>query len=241
VTYISLFSGCLGGDLGCQHLLGWKCKGYVEIDDYCQRVIRRRIKDGFTDDAPIFSDIRTFISDGYAESYQGMVDCVTAGFPCQPFSVAGQRRGADDERNMWPATIECIRLVRPRYCLLENVPGLLVHKYFGTILGDLAKSGFDARWAVLPAYITGAPQVGKRLWIVAEAVRERLEGIQRARGCVNLQSVKTNVPNKFWKTLPRVYRTGNGMAHRLERTKALGNGQVSAVAATAWRLLNSGA
>jgi DNA (cytosine-5)-methyltransferase 1 len=75
--------------------------------------------------APIFGDIRLFIDQGYASGYSGLVDIVSAGFPCQPFSVAGKRKHEDDERNMWPATIEVIRIIRPREVWLENVPGLL--------------------------------------------------------------------------------------------------------------------
>ena len=85
---LSLFSGAGGGVLGTK-LLGWEAIGYVEYNEYCQQVIAQRIEDGFLDEAPIFSDVRAFLSEGYAESYQGMVDVVTAGFPCQPFSIAG--------------------------------------------------------------------------------------------------------------------------------------------------------
>ena len=163
---LSLFSGAGGGLLGTK-LLSWTHVGYVEFDDYCQQDIAQRIKDGYLDKAPIFGDIRTFTGEGYAASYTGMVDVITAGFPCQPFSAAGKRKGADDNRNMWPATIECIRVVRPRYCLLENVPGLLSSGYFGTILGDLAQSGYDGRWRILSAAEMGAPHQRKRLWIIA--------------------------------------------------------------------------
>ena len=100
---LSLFTGAGGGLLGTK-LLGFRHIGYVEWDNYCQRIIAQRIIDGLLDNAPIFGDIRAFIGDGYAEAYQGMVDIITAGFPCQPFSVAGKRKGADDNRNMWPAT-----------------------------------------------------------------------------------------------------------------------------------------
>ena len=159
---LSLFSGAGGGLLGSK-LLGWKCVGYVEQNEYCQRVLRARIRDGFLDDAPIFPDVRTF----NGRPYRGRVDIVTAGFPCQPFSVAGRRKGAGDERNMWPDTIRIIREVRPRCALLENVPGLISSGYFGTVLGDLAESGFDAEWCVLSAQDCGAPHIRKRLWIVA--------------------------------------------------------------------------
>lgn len=169
---LSLFSGAGGGLLGSL-LLGWKPIGYVEYDDYCQRVIAQRIRDGILPEAPIFGDVREFIQSGAAAAYRGFADVVTGGFPCQPFSVAGKRAGADDSRNMWPATIECIRLVRPRFCLLENVPGILTSGYFGTILGDLAQSGYDCRWRILSAAELGAPHKRDRLWICAHAQGER--------------------------------------------------------------------
>jgi len=81
VKYLSLFSGGCGGDLAMQHLLGFKCKGYVEYDSFCQKLIKQRIQDGFLDTAPIWGDIREFINGGIAEVYTGMVDLVCAGFP----------------------------------------------------------------------------------------------------------------------------------------------------------------
>lgn len=163
---LSLFSGGGGGLLGTVHLLGFTPVGYVEWDDYCQRLLGARIDGGYLPNAPIYGDIRAFISDGYARAYQGMVDVITAGFPCQPFSQAGARRGEDDERNMWPETIECIRQVRPRWALLENVPGLISTDYFGQILCDVAEAGFDAEWDIVSAAEVGAPHIRKRLWIL---------------------------------------------------------------------------
>lgn len=166
---LSLFTGAGGGLLGTK-LLGWKHIGYVEKEPYCQRIIAQRIRDGLLDDAPIFSDIRTFISEGYAERYRGVVDVISAGFPCQPFSVAGKRQGGGDERNMWPETRECIRIIRPRFAFLENVPGLFAHEYIRRIFGDLAEIGYDARWCVLGADDVGAPHHRKRVWILANAI-----------------------------------------------------------------------
>jgi DNA (cytosine-5)-methyltransferase 1 len=101
--------------------------------------------------------------------WRGEVDVVSGGFPCQPWSQAGQRKGAADERNLWPDTLRVLREVRPRYGFLENVPALLYasHGYFGTVLGGLAEIGYDAVWEVIPASAIGAPHRRDRLWILA--------------------------------------------------------------------------
>ena len=164
---LSLFSGVGGGLLATRYLLGWRTIGYVEFDKYCQAVLAQRIEDGLLDPAPIFGDIKQFVSEGYAEAYKGMVDVITAGFPCQPFSVAGKQKGEQDERNMWLQTWDTIRLVRPKYVLLENVPGLLNHEYIWTIFDDLTKGGYDMRWSIISAKDVGAPHPRKRWWCLA--------------------------------------------------------------------------
>jgi DNA (cytosine-5)-methyltransferase 1 len=133
---------------------GYRTVGYVEIKTYCRDIIRARIRDGILDDAPIFDDILTFNSQ-FAKMYAGKVDFISGGFPCTPFSVAGLRLGAADERNMWPATRDAISIIRPRYILLENVPGLFVHGYIRRIFGDLAEMRYDCEWDVV-----GASDVG---------------------------------------------------------------------------------
>jgi len=208
---LSLFSGAGGGLLGTK-LLGWNPIGYVEWDDYCQRVIAARIKDGLLPNAPIFGDIKTFISEGYAASYQGLVDVVTGGFPCQPFSVAGKQKGADDERNMWPATATVVGIVKPRFVLLENVPG--VRTYLPVVVRDLRRLGYEvSRPLVLGADDVGAPHGRKRAWIVAYPKRMGREpwpiigeGIQKRRSygqSYNGSKVCDN-PSDFWAVEPDV-------------------------------------
>ncbi len=234
---LSLFSGVGGGLLGT-YLLGWKPIGYVEFNDYCQRVIAQRIADGILPNAPIFGDVRTFISEGYAASYTGLVDVVTGGFPCQPFSIAGERRGADDERNMWPATAECVRIVRPRCCFFENVVGLLSSGYFGVIVADLAALGYGVRWGVLSACAYGAPHPRKRVFIVAYA-----DGAGRGQQCGREQHEKNGDPQRdvhFWSRTPEPTRVAHGVVHRMDRLRACGNGQVPAVVRAAWHLLTEG-
>lgn len=168
---LSLFTGAGGGILGSM-LLGHRIVGAVEFNEYCCRVLEQRQRDGILERFPIFqTDIRDFVRHGYADLYKGRCDLISAGFPCQPFSVAGKRAGADDPRNMWPATIATVRAVRPRFCFFENVPGLLNSGYFGRIVADLAESGYGVRWRCLSAAELGAPHKRDRLWIVAHTKR----------------------------------------------------------------------
>lgn len=236
---LSLFTGAGGGLLGSK-LLGWKAIGYVEINDYCQRIIAQRIKDGILDDAPIYGDIRTFINEGYADAYKGMVDVITAGFPCQPFSVAGKQLGESDPRNMWPETLAVIRAVRPNYAFLENVPNLLVHKYFGRILGDLAECGYCVSWRCLSAAEMGAPHKRNRLWLVADSKwniqQKSCNGSSGRMGRLD----ESMAWDRHWEDMLSILRRmDDGMAYRLDRTDAIRNGQVPIVVKAAWELLTN--
>ncbi len=245
MNILSLFSGAGGGDIASFHLLNHRIIGYVEINNYCQQVIAQRIKDGLLPNAPIFGDVRAFIDQGFVDAYQGMVDCITGGFPCQPFSVAGRRQGKKDERNMWPETIECIRKIRPRYTFLENVPGILSSGYFGRILGDLAEAGYDAKWCVLGGHEVGGISDGKRVWIACTSPDcSMLEGVdvQKYIKPCEEESCRRQFARAVRATLSqddytRIKRDSNAVAHGMDRLKAIGNGQVPAVAATAWKIL----
>jgi len=141
--------------------------GYIEIEPYCQEIIQARIKDGLLDDAPIWPDIRAF--DG--RECRGLVDIVTGGFPCQPHSHAGKRKGKADERNLWPDTLRVIRDVEPEYVLLENVRGLAdgVNPYAAEVVGGLSEAGYDAGWGLLSAAHVGAPHLRWRWWCLAHS------------------------------------------------------------------------
>jgi DNA (cytosine-5)-methyltransferase 1 len=173
---LSLFSGYGGFSLGLRLAgLNIRTVGYVEIDPYCQELLRGRIRDRFLDWAPIITNIRA----ADFRPMAGMVDIITAGFPCQPHSVAGLQRGANDERNLWPDTLRVIREVGPRYVLLENVPGLLSASsdggrpaYGGTVVGELASLGYSVHWQTIGADDVGAPHRRKRWWCIAVADSE---------------------------------------------------------------------
>lgn len=170
LTYLSLFAGGGGGDVAMSLFLNMRCMGYVEWNPNCAKLLQQRIDDGHFCRAPIFNcDIREWIEQGYPEAYQGMVDVVTGGFPCQPFSAGGVRKAEGDERNMWPATKETIRIIQPKYALFENVSNLLTFPYIREIFRDLAKIGYNARWTMLSAKDVGAFHLRKRLWILASS------------------------------------------------------------------------
>jgi DNA (cytosine-5)-methyltransferase 1 len=243
---LSLFSGA-GGGLLASLLLGWRTVCYVEHDAYCQRIIQARIRDGLLHDAPIWDDVRTF--DG--RPWFGSVDIVTAGFPCQPFSSAGDRLAEGDERNMWPDTIRIIKEVRPQWCLLENVSGLLSLPYIRRVFIDLAQSGYDTRWDCLPASIFGAPHQRYRLWIVAHAHGYGLDNSQTWPALtdqkIQLEALKSasswatprrGASGRVWLVpSPGNQRKPDGIPHGLDRIRVSGNAQVPTVARAAWRLL----
>jgi len=166
---LSLFSGYGGFSLGLK-LTGIPTRTvmYVEWERYPQEIIKARINDKILDDAPIWGDISTL----NGEQLRGVVDIITGGFPCQPHSVAGLKRGADDERNLWPETLRIIREVGPRYVLLENVTGILSASsdggrpaYGGTVVGQLAQAGYrNVRWETIGADDVGATHKRKR-WL----------------------------------------------------------------------------
>lgn len=202
------------------------------------------------DEAPIFTDVREFLQSGAARQYRGFADVVTAGFPCQPFSISGRKAGENDERNMWPGTISVIRTIRPKFCFMENVPGLLISGYFEKILSDLSEAGYSLRWGVLGADAFGLPHHRARLWMVAHA-----EGVNGNSWDMLGQSRKQ--PQRQFGRLPgteisKDWRTANqgavsvsifrdpadGDAAEVGELKALGNGQVPICAAAAWKLLS---
>jgi DNA (cytosine-5)-methyltransferase 1 len=157
-TFGSLFAGIGGIDLGLERA-GWECRFQVEIDPYCQAVLAKHWPD-----VPRYGDIT-----GVDWSGVEPVDLIAGGFPCQPFSVAGKQRRLEDDRWLWPEFQRAIRELRPRYVLVENVPGLLVGGGMDLVLGGLAELGYDTTWDSIPAAAVGAPHLRYRVWITAYA------------------------------------------------------------------------
>ena len=154
----SLFAGIGGFDLGLERTNGFEVVWQVEWDSYCQKVLAKHWPS-----VPCYGDIHDVGAHNLAP-----VDVLVGGFPCQPVSVAGKRKGQDDDRWLWPEFGRLICELRPRYVLVENVPGLLV-RGMGDVLGDLSTFGYDAEWGIVSAASVGAPHLRKRIFIIAHA------------------------------------------------------------------------
>ena len=170
---LALCAGAGGLELGLRLAIGssYRTVGYVERDCYAASVLVARMEDEVLDLAPVADDLTAF--DGHP--WRGLVDIVSGGFPCQPWSMAGKGLGTEDERWIWPGIVRIIREVGPGYVFLENVPGLVARDGLGHVLGDLAALGFDAEWLCHSAEAEGAPHERERLWILA-AHAERIGG-----------------------------------------------------------------
>jgi DNA (cytosine-5)-methyltransferase 1 len=228
---LALFAGAGGGILG-GHLLGWRTVCAVEWEPYPASVLLARQNDGMLPPFPIWDDIQTF--DG--RPWRGIVDVISGGFPCQDISAAGKGAGIDGERSgMWREMARIIHEVRPRFVLVENSP-MLTSRGLGVVLGDLASLGFDAKWGVLGAADVGAPHQRDRIWILANANGSQCQRNQRTKRGI---AERTNTSKQgWWEIEPNVGRVAHGVAARVDRLKAIGNGQVSEVARRAWEVLS---
>jgi DNA (cytosine-5)-methyltransferase 1 len=241
---LALFAGAGGGILGGK-LLGWRTVCAVERDGYAAQVLAQRQNDGGLEPFPIWSDVCNF--DG--RPWRGIVDVISGGFPCQDISAAGNKAGIDGEKSgLWRHMARIIDEVRPRYVFLENSP-LLVSNGLVRVLGDLAMLGFDAQWGVMGAIDAGMDHNRKRLWLVANADGNGLQGVDTlpspaqaqegkwsdvARVVSEIQSGRKNRIPESW-----ILRESDGVADRVDRTIAIGNGQVPFCADMAWRVLNN--
>lgn len=223
-TVGSLFSGIGGLDLGL-HRAGCSPLWFCESDSFCRAVLERHWPG-----VPCFRDVRD-VGPGAPRP-----DVLAGGFPCQPVSNAGRRRGRDDERWMWPEMARAVRDLRPRIVVVENVPGLFV-RGMGDVLGDLAALGFDAEWCSVSAFDAGAPHLRERVFIVAYTERAGLEGslgeiVEAARDRrqdSDPSGSTRGVGRGEWESEPAVDRVAYGIPRRVDRLRALGNAVVPAV------------
>ena len=172
---LSLCSGAGGLDLGLAIAIpGYRTVGHVERETYAAATLVARMEDAALDRAPVWDDVGTF--DG--RPWRGAVDIVTAGYPCQPFSVAGKRQGADDPRHLWPHVARIIDEVEPPFVFLENVAHHL-RLGFPEVASGLVGMGYRLAAGLFTAAEVGAPHKRERLFILA--IREGCELADPAR------------------------------------------------------------
>jgi DNA (cytosine-5)-methyltransferase 1 len=173
---LALFAGAGGGILGGK-LLGWRTVCAVEWDAYARDVLVARQNDGCLEAFPIWDDVQTF--DG--KPWRGRVDVVSGGFPCQDISCAGKGAGIEGDRSsMWKHMARIIGEVLPQYVFVENSP-MLVGRGLAVVLADFSEMGYDAKWGIVGAHHAGAPHKRDRIWIVADARGEGLQGCEQPR------------------------------------------------------------
>lgn len=256
MRHLDLFSGIGGFAYAAQQVWGdgYENVGFCEIDHFCQQVLRKNFPG-----CAIHADIRTLTNANGAGS-QGQngtgasgnagpgeyVDLITGGFPCQPFSQAGKRRGTADDRHLWPEMLRVIQEFQPAWVIGENVGGFVTWNngmVFEQVCSDLEAAGYEVQPFIIPAVSVNAPHRRDRVWIVAHAVNSRsgrtqrgsapaqdsLSSKHRKKDCAARQSVRAG---RHWKvnkpTADAAYRIVRGLG--LERqpdqetTKPCGRG-----------------
>ncbi|MDO5035934.1 MAG: DNA cytosine methyltransferase [Porphyromonas sp.] len=199
MTHASLFSGIGGFDLAAEQV-GWTNLFHCEWDPFCRRVLNYHFPNSIS-----YEDIR----ETDFREWKGKVDVLSGGFPCQPFSEAGLRKGAEDDRYLWPEMLRAIEEIRPTWIVGENVAGLLsmvfpgetteVENYedlFGEkhvlyeqrspyilhgVISDLEERGYSVQSFLIPACAIGAPHRRDRIWIVAYAANSGTKNFEQGR------------------------------------------------------------
>ena len=222
LTVGSLFSGIGGLDLGLERA-GMRVIWKSEIDPYACRVLAKHWPD-----TPNLGDI-TAIDWSTVER----PDVICGGYPCPAFSQAA--RGRNVAPNLWPHMRAAVVALRPRYVLLENVAAHL-HRGFDAVLSDLADIGFDAEWSVVSACSVGAPHPRRRLFAVAYP---HGEGEPARTGHAQARSMQeaARAGRHGWLPTPDDARADDGLPHRMDRVRALGNAVVPQVAEHLGRMI----
>jgi DNA (cytosine-5)-methyltransferase 1 len=180
----SLFSGIGGFDLAAEWM-GWENKFHCEWNPFGQRVLKH-----YWPNAESFNDITKTDFKKYANK----IDILTGGFPCQPYSNAGQRKGKEDERHLWPQMLRAIREIKPKYIVGENVFGLLNWNggmVFDEVHSDLESAGYEVQAVVIPAAAVNAPQGRDRVWFVAS--NTNCDGLYKCNGNNEIHTGKKRI------------------------------------------------
>ena len=223
---LAIFAGAGGGLLGTEPL-GIQTICAIELEWHRRCILAQRQNEGHLRSVfPIWDDVRSFD----CGAWRGRVDIVSGGFPCQAFSTAA--RGRNNADNLWPEMLRVIREVDTEYVFAENV----TRRAIEMAANDCAKMGYKTEMLSLSAKDLGADHERERFWLLAYA-----DNKGELRSTVNAKVASLpKFCEGIWETDPNNTRVANGLAGRVERYEATGNGQVPVVAAAAlWTLANA--
>lgn len=209
---LSLCSGYAGLELGLRRAVpNLRTVAYVEVEAFAAANLVSKMEAGLLDVAPVWTDIKTF--NGWP--FRRNVHIITAGYPCQPFSVAGKRKGTDDPRHLWPRIERIIEAVRPVWCFFENVPGHLTIGY-PSVYRSLRNMGYTVEAGLFTAAEVGAPHRRKRLFILAKSCRTGTGGIS---GAINRQYRPQDVRQENGQACTARTQPTGKLAARLQENK----------------------
>lgn len=194
---IDLFSGIGGFSLAAKWA-GIETVHFVEKDQFCKKVLAKNFPN-----IPIHNDIKTF-------TYNSHVDLITGGFPCQPFSVSGKKKGNQDDRYLWPEFFRIIRECNPLWIIAENVNGI-INMELDNITNDLENEGYEVKAYLIPASGAGAPHKRERLWIVANSHsfrhQQRSDSWKGGHFQVNFKQYAEEIQQKWTQFKPESWET----------------------------------
>lgn len=166
-----LFNG-IGGFALAASWMNWENIMHCEIDSFCNKVMNYHFPNSYQHE-----DIRT----ADFTIWRGKIDLITGGFPCQPYSTAGKRKGKDDDRHLWPQMLRAIREIQPGWIVGENVRGITNWNgglVFDEVQADLEAEGYEVLPFLLPACSVNAPHRRDRIWFIAHCANARIEGVR---------------------------------------------------------------
>lgn len=221
----SLFSGIGGIDKGLEDA-GMQVKWQCEKDPWCRKILAKHWPG-----VPCYEDITTLQFEALEH-----VDVLAGGFPCQDISQLGPRTGITGARSgLWKYMVSSVRLVRPKYVIVENVAALR-QRGMGIVLGDLAESGYDTEWDCVPASAVGAPMRRERVYMVAQPQCQRgkrciQETIQRVKAFSWNQDVRRVEDLRGRPSIPEplIRRNGNGVPYLMDRLRGVGNSVIPGI------------
>lgn len=219
---LDLFSGIGGFSLGLERTGGFETVAFCEIEEFPRKVLNKHWPD-----VPIYNDVRTL-------EYDGAIDVICGGFPCQDLSKAGNQKGLGGSRSgLWTEITRLIGDLRPKFAILENVSAVLTGpseqpgQWYGSILKDLAELGYDAEWENIPAGALGAPHERQRWWSIAypHEMGAEIRYFEIARRSLSRDRLESLA--RTWRASePTFIRMGDGLPFEVDRIGALGNSVV---------------